>query len=444
MNKTYFRKQVDSLPALRLGNLNLTGQVLEHHFSSSQPGMAVRIEHYDSVLFEGAFGLADVESGVQLTPEHLMQVDGIYGFLLSLLSMQLVESGRLRLTQTVGEFFPELERFSEISILDLLRHTSGIPEITPDKSIEFTLIPEVALYEKIKQTQKQFLNFSPGTRWEYCSSNLLLLQQVIWKITDQSVSSLVNKNIFRPLKMTSSIVTSCNAVIPQRARGYMQCGSTILRGDVQTCSNAIFSTAADLSRLFQELREGALLHDASWKQILQPYRDHRNANTKFGMNCFIHTDRLYNHVQIGGAGSGFDTNISYIPEHAMTIIVMTNCQQQPLDPITVTNLITDQIIPDIRISPDSKPKASHYVGDYSFVSYGIVSIYQEQHELLVSIGGDEPFRLCNIAPDVFAMAGTEYRFWFLRNEQGLVEKLEIRHHYQTPQEPPARKKNRST
>ncbi len=85
--------------------------------------------------------------------------------------MLLQEDGKLSLDDTVAQYFPNLTRARQITIRQLLSHTSGYEDYAPQDY----LIPEWTP-----------LNFEPGTKWQYSNTNYVLAGQIFEKASEQA------------------------------------------------------------------------------------------------------------------------------------------------------------------------------------------------------------------------------------------------------------------
>ncbi|MEP1551334.1 serine hydrolase domain-containing protein, partial [Paraglaciecola sp.] len=130
---------------------------------------AVLVAQSDSIIFEKAYGLSNRQSNEYFTVDTVMPVASLTKPITSSLILMLVEQGKLSLSQSVSDFFPEFE--NDITIHHLLSHTSGIPS---HFLIEGWFSPEfhqnTSDDEFVTIISSLPLRFTPGTDLEY--SNL--------------------------------------------------------------------------------------------------------------------------------------------------------------------------------------------------------------------------------------------------------------------------------
>jgi D-alanyl-D-alanine carboxypeptidase len=104
----------------------------------------------------------------------------------------------------VSRYYPDLTRANEITIRELLSHTSGYEDYAPQDY----MIPEwtkpIDSDGILDPWAKKPLNFDPGTRWQYSNTNYVLAGKIFEKATGQSLLPFLQERIFQPLGMTSA------------------------------------------------------------------------------------------------------------------------------------------------------------------------------------------------------------------------------------------------
>lgn len=146
------------------------------------------------------------EFGCTVQPEGttLYLVASITKLLVSTVVMQLVEQGEISLTDRVVRFVPEFKPHNKhvITLHHLLTHTSGLPDTLPDdRALRGA---NASLGEFFEKTCRVELQFSPGTTARYASMSFVLLQEVVQRVTGQTLRERIERELFWPLRMTSS------------------------------------------------------------------------------------------------------------------------------------------------------------------------------------------------------------------------------------------------
>ena len=196
------------------------------------PGAVVLVARKGKIVYADAVGFLDKPSAKPMTRDAIFRAYSMTKPMVSVLTMMLVEEGRLQLNDPVSKFFPSMTKMSVLSnpadgnsesvpaarpitIHDLLRHTSGITyaEFTRFTAIKgpyqeaglfssevqgkwITLTPQ----QQIDALSKAPLLWQPGSTWEY-SLSTDLLGRVLESITNQTLGALLEERLFKPLGM---------------------------------------------------------------------------------------------------------------------------------------------------------------------------------------------------------------------------------------------------
>ncbi|TXS68620.1 class A beta-lactamase-related serine hydrolase [Streptomyces sp. sk2.1] len=200
--------------------------------------------------------------------------------------LQLVGEGRMSLEDTVEHWLPGVVRGNgndggRITVRQLLRHTSGIPDVGPEvpalntaagyRAERFrTHTPE----ELVRLAMRHPPVFPPGTGWSYSNTNYTLAAMIIHEVTGRSWAREVTDRIIRPLGLEDTGAPGPFPFVPgPHARGYAAFGTgtdidvTTLDPSMAVGSGSIISTTHDLSRFHAALLGGRLLDSAQLDEM---------------------------------------------------------------------------------------------------------------------------------------------------------------------------------
>ncbi|GAA1086065.1 serine hydrolase domain-containing protein [Streptomyces javensis] len=195
--------------------------------------------------------------------------------------LQLVGEGRISLEDTVERWLPGVVRGNgndggRITVRQLLQHTSGIPDVTPEipamnsaddyRAERFrTYAPE----ELVGLAMRHPPNFPPGADWSYSNTNYILAAMIIHKVTGRSWAQEVNDRIIRPLGLgETSTPGTFPFILGPHAHGYAAFATdtsvdvTTLNPSMAVGSGSMISTTQDLNRFYAALLGGRLLAPA--------------------------------------------------------------------------------------------------------------------------------------------------------------------------------------
>jgi len=311
----------------------ITGYTEEGEF----PGSVLIAEKGFVVLNKG-YGFADYELEISNTPQTQFSIQSVTK-LFTCAAIRM-EADRVALTQddTLAKYIPDYPRGDEITISQLLIHTSGIADLNNDlvygnPSYMADPITIEALIDRFKYEP---LEFDPGTQSDYSNSGYALLAYIIEQASGMSYNEYVEKEIFKPLEMSDSVVDWDKAFSNLALGYYSPSGSRtpikypeVHHSHLVGMGN-IFSTVEDMYLWYQ-----ALHGDEAWK----PY------------DCGSHF----------GRGNGYSA--AFIPIHGLDIVVimLSNFWDAPLD--RMVSEVEEILLEDDLIELDAEVLES-YTGEH--------------------------------------------------------------------------------
>jgi CubicO group peptidase (beta-lactamase class C family) len=249
------------------------------------PGVVVLITDREHVLYQGAFGVADVATGRPLTQDALFRIASMTKPVTSVALMQLVEQGKIALDDPAEKYLPELKNPQVIesfnaatgdyklrpasrppTVRHMLTHTSGL-------AYPFTS----AIWRDFKPRAGETyafggpLLFDPGERWNY-STSTDVTGRIVEVVSGQKLEDYFREHIFIPLKMNDTSYNVPEAkgprlVAQQQRDGAKMDGAIVLQIPPLvglTVSNPIgggglASTADDYGRFMRMFLNGGVL-----------------------------------------------------------------------------------------------------------------------------------------------------------------------------------------
>jgi methyl acetate hydrolase len=181
------------------------------------PGVVALVTDRDRVLYQGAFGVADVATGRPLAADALFRIASMTKPVTSVALMQLVEQGRLTLDDPAEKYLPELAGLKVIENFDA---TTGNYQLRPPASKptvrNFLTHTSGLAYPFTSATWRDFkpgagethpfggpLLFDPGERWHY-STSTDVVGRLVEVISGQKLEDYFREHIFIPLAMNDT------------------------------------------------------------------------------------------------------------------------------------------------------------------------------------------------------------------------------------------------
>ncbi|HXV87240.1 MAG TPA: serine hydrolase domain-containing protein [Gemmatimonadales bacterium] len=153
-----------------------------------------------------AAGWSDRERGVPLRTDHIVSMRSMTKPLVGMAVMMLVEEGKLAPEDRVSRFLPSFdnERSRDITIFQLLTHTSGITGAIYNDQSDPPQIPYATLREAVDAVGAKGPEFPPGTRYSYSDPGSSTLGAVIAQVSGMPAEDFIQRRILDPLGMRDS------------------------------------------------------------------------------------------------------------------------------------------------------------------------------------------------------------------------------------------------
>ncbi len=292
------------------------------------------------------FGSANLELGVPVGNTNVFRVGSITKQFTAAVLLQMQEQGKLSLENKLSQYYPDFPHSREITLRQMLNHTSGIHNYTEEEGffqrgeamVSHGAGEMVDFFAKMPVTQ----DFAPGTRWRYSNTAYFMLGGVIEKVENKPLDQVFEARIFAPLGLKHSAIDKETQVVPGRVSGY----EVVKPGDfrnagfismtVPGAAGAMRSTAYDLAVWLQSLFAGKVLKPASFSDMLAPGKlnDGRSSKVAFpaemaadeGYGLGLASSELEGHRRVGHDGNinGFSASVAIFPQDQVTVVILAN------------------------------------------------------------------------------------------------------------------------
>ena len=266
----------------------------------------------NKIIYNASFGFTDATKTNKLTTDYRFNIGSITKEFSAVALMQLQEQSKLLLDDKVSKFIPELPKWaSEVAIRDLLRYTSGIPNVNWKK-----IKNDKDLFNDLKLIDT--LDFKPGTKYDYNNNNLFLRQFIVERITGMSFKSYVEKFLFKRCKMNTSVMTPFENE-KNIAKGF---NNNLVQDKTDLpITGGTYLTTLDLLKWANSLHTEKIVNKKSLFEIGQQY-NLEETQSALGQAKYKNGN-LIEHLHDGRAGNYEAILISDITEK-FTIILLDN------------------------------------------------------------------------------------------------------------------------
>lgn len=302
---------------------------------------SVCITKENEVVFEGAFGMADMENKIPNTRDTIFSIASVTKQFTAVCIMMLFEEGKLNINDTLEKYIPEYAYAEKITLRQMLNMSSGIPDMI-NEVIEENMNQEekttelserdfmvyktqecskpFTLSEVLKLVNNRPLNFTPGSKLSYSNTNYAFLGAIVERVSKIPLSDFMMEHIFSVLEMMNTYGR------PEKATsiGYGRYQDGIVQfGYVRDLSGdgCVVSTAKDLSIWLNAVLEKKLLKESSWEQCLTPVVNTESSfpnNYGFG---WLKNGEWYQHA---GEDMGYITHVFMSLECKITVSMIKN------------------------------------------------------------------------------------------------------------------------
>jgi CubicO group peptidase (beta-lactamase class C family) len=297
----------------------LSDKIADTLKKSGAPSASIAVVQDGKLAFVKAFGA---------TAEARYAVGSISKQFTAVAILLLEEQRKLSLDDKVAKYFPALTRANEITIRQLLSHTSGYEDYAPQDYIIPAWTRPISPPEILQVWAKKPLNFDPGTKWQYSNTNYVIAAEIFDKIAEQKLVPFLKDRIFTKLKMESS--DDCSVSFPYDTEGYTRYAGGPPRR-VPREANGWYYGAGELCMTAYDvgLWDVAFLHKQiltarSWDEFTGEVRLNNGDTTGYALGLRLGEFHHIPTISHSGEVSGFLAANTLYPSRKAAIVVLTN------------------------------------------------------------------------------------------------------------------------
>ena len=345
---------------------------------SGVPSAIVGIQRKGSLVYDKAFGDAIVEERVPPAPGGAMRpatmrpavsAQAAMAYPIGSISKQftaacillLQEQGKLKLDDPVSKWFPEFTRANEVTVRNLLTHTSGYSDYAPQDYTIPAWTKPVDSYTLIREWATKPLDFDPGTKWQYSNTNFQMAALILEKVTGQTFHDYLWANVVQPLKLQGVLDLDTGRAQLQ-PHGYERHALSpprpaILEAPGWYSGDAVL--AMPVSTLLQwdeSIVHRTLLKPASYDAMETPFRLQDGASTHYGLGVFVQEGGGRRYLSHSGEVGGFVSNNVVDLTDDVAFAALTNFEGPGAE--LLTNAIRPILIPMPPTPVAAKPVAA--------------------------------------------------------------------------------------
>jgi len=412
---------------------------------------AVLIARGDRVIFRKGYGFADVEARTPFTPETPQEIASISKMFTSMAALKLRDRGRLRLEDSLAQWVPDCPpAWRPITVQQLMRHTSGIPdyeealEIGSPRYMEFMQSRD-ATRRIIEEARSKPLDFSPGSKFHYSNTAYNLLALVIERAAKESFPKFVTRELLKPAGMTHSGVRDGGDAPKSLAQGYthgdlawprLLAGVSLADGHLNRVPHlplsppagdgGMYATVDDLLRWSRVMDGGGLVPAAEVAEVFTPGLE------GYGYGWFIGPAFDRTRYRHNGILPGHVSDFVKFPADSITIITLSNLDRTRLDRImrdlTAITLGTSWDMPVqgtvVTLTPD---QVAPLEGVYRMSDGKSLTVKNDGEMVSAALEGRYTAGLIAFSPTEFYMPLGDGRATFTLGADGKATRVNLRY-----------------
>ena len=339
---------------------------------------------------------------------------------------QLIEEGKLSLSSSLEEYFPQVPNAKKINIGHMLYHRSGLHNFTDRPEYLSWCQKERSKEEIIKFIQNDKSDFEPDSKAAYSNTNYVLLGYILEKITNQSYSQNLAQRICAKIGLNNTYAGGAIDNSKHEALSYQWQGnkwSEEVQTDMSVPGGAgcVVSTAADLCKFIGALFQNKIVSENSLLQM-------KAVSDSYGMGMVplnFYGKKAFGH---SGGIDGFSSILGYFPKDSLAIAYCSNGKVfQPNDIMIGALSIYYEMnykIPGFKTISLKPEDLEQYIGIYTSSDLPVqITITKVSGALIAQATGQSAFQLEPIEKNQFKydQAGVKINFENSRDKFVLVQ-----------------------
>ena len=298
--------------------------------STGVPSATVAVVTRGRLAYAQAYGAAKLEPRVAATPDMRYGIGSISKQFTAACVLLLQQQGKLSLDDPVAKYIPGLTRGTEVTVRELLSHTSGYQDFWPQDYVPPAMEKPITPQGILEHWGKQPLDFDPGTRWQYSNTNYEIAALIVERVSGTPFYQFVRTRILDPLHITSAVDFDSKGPSSVEPVGYMRYGLGPLRPATSTGPGWMYGagelamTARDLARWDIAMIDQSLLKPESYRAMETAVLLKNGVSTDYGLGVEVSMSAGHRMIEHSGEVAGFTAENIVYPDDSAAVIVLTN------------------------------------------------------------------------------------------------------------------------
>ena len=294
------------------------------------PSASIAIVRDGRTVYLRAYGDARLEPKLAAEPGMRYAIGSVSKQFTAAAILLLQQDGKLSLDDKIAKYFPDLTRADDITVRQLLSHTSGYQDYWPQDYM-FPLMVEPVTPEGIMDAwARKPLDYEPGTKWQYSNTGYVIAGRIVEKVSGKSLFQFLRERIFTPLQMTTAHDFDREPLSAGNASGYTSFALGPPRAAAVSGAGWLFGagelamTAADLARWDISIINQSLLRESSYRALETETLLANGVGTRYGLGVDVELENQRRKIAHGGEVVGCTADNLVYPDDRTAIVVLVN------------------------------------------------------------------------------------------------------------------------
>lgn len=294
------------------------------------PSASIAVVKDGRIAYVKAYGDARVEPKTPATTAMRYSIGSISKQFTAAAILLLQEQGKLSLDDKVAKYIPNLTRANEVTIRQLLSHTSGYQDYWPQDYVMKPMLEPTTAEKIMDMWARKSLDFDPGTKWQYSNTNYVIAGAIVEKVSRMPLLRFLQERVFTPLGMTSVMDIDQEKLGDTDPTGYMRFALGPLRTAPKEGKGWLFAAgelampAQELARWDISIMDQKLLKPASYRELGMDVQLRNGLATQYGLGVSVNSQAGHRALAHGGEVSGFTAQNVVFPDDRAAIVVLVN------------------------------------------------------------------------------------------------------------------------
>ena len=298
------------------------------------PSASVGIVQGGRIVYTAGFGNARLHPDVPATATMRYPIGSITKQFTAACILLLQQDGKLSLDDPISKFFPELTRANEVTVRNILTHTSGYSDYAPQDYTIPKWTHATTASAVVHEWAGKPLDFDPGTQWQYSNTNFELAGMIVEKVSGDTYWHFLRTRVLEPLGIRGALDLDRDRdkVEPW---GYQRNAFAPLRRAILEAPGWYFAdgnlalTPADLLTWDLSIINQSLLSPASYTAMETEMKTKAGKGTGYGLAVDVGVRNGHRFVAHTGEVGGFVAANTIFPDDKVAIVVLTNQEASP-------------------------------------------------------------------------------------------------------------------